>query len=152
MLPASARPVAVAITDAVTAAGDAVVFEAATARLVSLDREQVRLLLGTVVRLLLEESHPGGVDGDALRDVLSRVVSASAEWFDAEPSVVAYVLLGAVGATDPDTDRPPPATTLLAHAAAVTAELLRTSPRPLPLVLTDAFADLYRAETLDYFS
>jgi hypothetical protein len=142
-LPASARLVSTAITEAVATAGSPS-SDAASARLVALDREQVRRVLGTVIRLLLEESHPGGVDADALRDALSAVVATHG----ADPPTAAYVLLGADGATDPDSD-PPPAETLLPTAAQTIATLL--AGRPLAPHLAAAFADLHRAETLDYF-
>jgi hypothetical protein len=152
-LPFTARVIAAAVTESVQAAsaGDAEAFDQATERLATLDREQVRVLLGTVVRSLLEESHPDGIDGDDLQDVLRAVITSTESWFAADPGNLVVVLAGSLTAADPDAlQKPPDAADLLRHAAVVIAALLRTAPRPLGPVLTDAFADLRRAETLDY--
>ena len=151
MLTPAARVVAHTVTETVAAAGDPDAFAAASARLVALDREQVRILLGTLIRLLLEESHPDGLGSEVLQDVVRRVVTNASPWFDVDPAVLVVVLVGALGADD-ESDTPPTPADHHRHAAVTTAELLRTAPRPLAPVLADALADRHRAETLDYQS
>ena len=150
-LPFTARVIAAAVTESVDAAvaGDAEAFDVATERLATLDREQVRVLLGTVVRILLEQSHPDGIGSDDLQVVIQRVVLSAVGWFAADPGVVVIVLVGALGAADPDAlQHPPAAADLLRHAAVVIADLL-AADRLLAPVLAEAFAELRRAETLD---
>ena len=152
-LPFTARVIAAAVTESVDAAavGDAAAFDEATTRLATLDREQVRVLLGSVVRSLLEQLHPDGVGSDDLQVVIQRVVVSTAGWFPADPGIVVLVLVGALGAVDPDAlEHPPASDDVLRHAAIVIADLLAVAHRPLAAVLAGAFADVRRAETLEH--
>ena len=104
-LPPPARAIATAVGDAVAAAqaADAAAFDDAAGRLALADPEHVRVLLGDAVRLLLEELHPDGLDGDDLREVTSRGARAAAPWFPGvRPGVLVVVLAGALG-VHPDT-------------------------------------------------
>lgn len=152
-LPFTARVIAAAVTESVdaAAAGDAAAFDEATARLATLDREQARVLLGSVVRSLLEKLHPDGIGSDDLQAVIQRIVGSTAGWFAADPGVVVLVLVSALGAADPDAlERPPASDDVLRHAAVVIADLLAVAHRPLAGVLAAAFADVRRAETLEH--
>lgn len=152
-LPFTARVIAGAVTESVdaAAAGDAAAFDEATARLATLDQEQVRVLMGSVVRTLLERQHPDGVSGEDLHAVIQRISMSAGGWFVADPGVVVVVLVGSLGSADPaDLERPPPPIEVLRHAAVVIADLLATSRRPLAPVLAEAFAEVQRAETLEH--
>ncbi|MGK5743288.1 hypothetical protein [Micromonospora sp. URMC 103] len=150
-LPASAREIAVSAADAVGAAGrrDVPAYDEAVARLAAADRSG--LVLGAVVRLLLEESHPDGLDGDDVRGVLERCVRGAAQWRpDVDPHVLLVLLAGALGVYDPDGDESPPGPpALAAHAPLLVADLLAATGRPLDGYLTAAFAEIERAERQD---
>jgi hypothetical protein len=171
-LPPPARAIATAVTDAVGAAqaGDAAAFADATGRLTLADPEHVRVLLGDAVRLLLEELHPDGLDGDDLREVTARCARSAAPWFPGvQPGVLVVVLAGALGVhpdTPPDAarddDRPPEpddpwsgvparpsADDIARHAVVLLADLLAARGRPLRGYLEAAFTELARRETVE---
>lgn len=150
-LPAPAREIAVAGTAAVAAAAarDAGAYEAAVDRLTGVDR--AGLVLGGVVRLLLEETHPDGLDGDDVRQVLERCVRDVAAWRpDVDPHVLLVLLASALGVYDPgDDDAPPDPATVARHAPLLVADLLAVTGRPLEGYLTAAFAEVARTELHD---
>ncbi|MGC4804197.1 hypothetical protein [Micromonospora sp. DT233] len=150
-LPAPAREIAVAATDAVAAAQarDPQAYDDAADRLTGADRSG--LVLGTVVRLLLEQTHPDGLDGDDVRQVLENCVRGAAGWrTDVDPHVVLVLLAGALGVYDPDDDPTPPDPAALArHAPLLLADLLAATDRPLADWLTAAFAEIRRTELND---
>jgi hypothetical protein len=126
-LPAPARPIAAAALAAVAAARnhdkDALV--EAAGDLAALDPGQVGLILGTTVRVLLEDLHPDGLDGDDVRNVLEHCVHASAAWqADADPHVVLVLLAGALGVYEDDGEPAPKPESLARHAALLMADLL----------------------------
>jgi len=99
-LPPAARAVAAAVTDGVgaAAAADAEAFEAAARRLALAEPEHVRVVLGGVVRPLLEELHPDGVDADDVRADVADAVTAAATWWPAvDPDALVVVVAGALG-------------------------------------------------------
>jgi len=171
-LPPPARAIATAVTDAVGAAqaGDAAAFEDAAGRLGLADPEHVRVLLGDAVRLLLEELHPDGLDGDDLRDVTARCARAAAPWFPGvRPGALVVVLAGALG-VHPDT--PPDGTRdderapepddpwsdvplrlspddVARHAIVLLADLTGARGRPRRGYLEAAFTELARRETVE---
>ncbi|MEV0805685.1 hypothetical protein [Micromonospora sp. NPDC050200] len=150
-LPAPAREIAGAATDAVEAARarDGEAYEVATARLVGTERSG--LVLGAVVRLLLEETHPDGLDGDDVRQVLERCVRAAAPWRpDVDPHVVLVLLAGALGVYDPGEDDAPPVPAAIArHAPLLVADLLAVTGRPVEGYLGAAFTEIERTERHD---
>ncbi|MCO1596810.1 hypothetical protein M8C17_16770 [Micromonospora sp. RHAY321] len=150
-LPASAREIAGAATEAVEAAKaqDSEAYEVAVARLAAAERSG--LVLGAVVRLLLEETHPDGLDGDDVRQVLEQCVRAAAPWRpDVDPHVVLVLLAGALGVYDPgDDDSPPDSVALARHAPLLVADLLALTPRPFDAYLSAAFAEIERTERHD---
>jgi hypothetical protein len=149
-LPPPARPIAAAATAAVDAARhrDAAALDAAVADLAALDPAQTGLILGTALRLLLEDTHPDGLDGDAVRDVLQRCVREAAVWQpEVDPHVVLLLLAGALGVGAEEDTPPPKPDSSARHAALLLADLL--GPRPLPPVLTAALAEIKRAQLND---
>jgi hypothetical protein len=149
-LPAPAREIATAAVDAVAAARehDPEAYDVAVARLAAAERSG--LVLGAVVRVLLEEGHPDGLDGDDVRQVLERCVRGAAQWRpDVDPHVVLVLLAGALGVYDPDGDESPPDPPAVArHAPLLVADLLATG-RPLDGYLAAAFAEIERTERHD---
>jgi hypothetical protein len=149
-LPAPARPVAAAATDAVAAAQarDAGALDEAVAALAALDPGQSGLILGTTVRLLLEDGHPDGLTGEDVRDVLERCVRGAVPWQpEVDPHVVLLLLAGALGVLEEDGAPAPKPDVLARHTALLMADLL--GPRPVPPFLTAALAEIERAQLND---
>lgn len=149
-LPAAARPIAAAADEAVAAARahDAQALAEAAGRLAALDPAQVGLILGTAVRLLLEDRHPDGLDGDDVRAVLERCVRAAAPWQpDVDPHVVLILLAGALGVHDDDGHAPPAPDVLARHAALLLADQL--AGRPAEAYLTRALHEIERSQLND---
>ncbi|MGN9908865.1 hypothetical protein ACTMTJ_15085 [Phytohabitans sp. LJ34] len=150
-LPAPAQAIAVAASDAVAAARerDRDALAAAAGPLAA--AEGSGLVLGAVVRLLLEEAHPDGLGGDDIRRVLEECVRGAAAWEPAvDPHVVLVLLAGALGVHGQDDEAPRPAADSVArHSALLVAHLLHATPRPLVGYLTAAFAEIERTELHD---
>lgn len=150
-LPASAREIAVAAAEAVAAAQarDPEAYETSAGRLAGAERSG--LVLGAVVRLLLEETHPDGLAGDDVRQVLERCVRSAAAWRpEVDPHVVLVLLAGALGVYDPgDDDAPPDPAAVARHAPLLVADLLTVTGRPLDGYLAAAFAEIERTERHD---
>jgi hypothetical protein len=148
-LPAPARPIAAATDAAVTAARDhdTEALSAAVAELTALDQAQAGLVLGTTVRVLLELTHPDGLDGDDIRTVLEQSVRSAAVWLpEVDPHVVLILLAGALGVHDDEEPAPEP-DALARHSALLIAHLL--AARALPEVLTLALSEIERAQLND---
>lgn len=150
-LPAPARAIAVTATAAVAAARDRDVqaYDEAVSALAAAERSG--LVLGAVVRLLLEETHPDGLTGDDVREVLTRCVRGAAPWrTDVDPHVVLVLLAGALGVYDPEGDESPPdASALARHAPLLLADLSAETGVPLDDYLAAAFAEIERTERQD---
>ncbi|MFI9642910.1 hypothetical protein ACIG87_23105 [Micromonospora sp. NPDC051925] len=150
-LPAPAREIAVAATEAVEAAQarDSAAYDRAVLRLAAADR--AGLVLGGVVRLLMEQSHPDGLDGDDVRQVLEHCVRAAATWRpDTDPHVVLVLLAGALGVYDPgEDDAPPDPTAVARHAPLLVADLLAVTGVPFAGCLEAAFTEVARTERHD---
>jgi hypothetical protein len=149
-LPAPARPIAAAVAAAADAAKthDRDGLDEAVEDLAALDATQTGLILGTAVRLLLENGHPDGLDGDAVREVLEHSVHAAAQWQpEVDPHVVLLLLAGALGVLDEDGTPPPKGDVLARHAALLLADLL--GPRPVEPLLTAALAEIERTQLND---
>ena len=149
-LPAPARPIAAAADAAVAAATarDREALTDAVSVLAAQDPPQTGLILGTAVRLLLEDTHPDGLDGDDVRAVLEQCVRSAAEWQpDVDPHVVLLLLAGALGVLEDDGEPAPKPDSLARHAALLLASLLRQ--RPMAGYLTAALAEIERAQLND---
>jgi len=149
-LPAAARPIAVATTAAVAAvaARDSDALDEAVADLAVADPARAGLILGTAVRLLLEDGHPDGLDGQAVRDVLERCVRDASRWRpDVDPHMVLLLLAGALGVTGEDEATPPKPDVAARHAALLLGDLL--GGRPAQPFLTAALAEIERTQLND---
>ena len=105
-LPGPARTIGSAVTAAVDAArdGDRDAFVAAAADVAALPSEQAGIVLGAVVRALLEAQHPDGLDGDDIQVVLARCYAGAIAWLpvgsvDVHPLIA--VLASALGIHEP---------------------------------------------------
>jgi hypothetical protein len=146
-LPGPARALGTAAADAVAAARAAQPdgFAAAAARLGALDPAQLRRLLGTVVRALLEDLHPDGLTGEDLQVVLDRCARAARPWRPAvDPAMLAVLLTGALGVQS-EADQPPDGD-VAAHATLLVADLLTARGAALDGYLDRAFTDIAHAE------
>ena len=151
-LPPAARAVATRVTAAVqsAAATDASALRYAATDLEALDAAHVSVVLGAVIRMLLEEQHPDGVDGDDLRAVLDGCTQWAQRWWSAVDSEVLLVIVaGALGVHPEEADgidRPQPAA-IAVHAPLLVAYLL--GPRTVGRYISSAYAEIARAETMD---
>jgi hypothetical protein len=100
------RAIGTAITRAVDAAraGDADAYETAVADVAAQPATATGAVLGALVRTLLEEQHPDGLDGDDIQAVLARCYGTTIGWLPPEridiPTLVA-VVAGALGIHEP---------------------------------------------------
>jgi hypothetical protein len=151
-LPASARAVRQATLDAVTAAGaaDAGAYGEATQRLALCEPEHVRLVLGAVVRQLLEDLHPAGLAADDLLDLIKSCARRAFAWYpELDVDALVVVLTGALGIHEPDTEtRRWTPLEVARHAPLFITELLAqpAGHRPLAEYLDRAFAEQSQAE------
>jgi hypothetical protein len=123
-------------------------FETAVEQLGALDPEQTGLVLGAVVRALLEDLHPDGLDGDDIRAALERAVRSAAEWQDIDPQVMVVLLVGALGVHDEGDDEQRPTPRVLArHAPLLIVELLQA--RSFPRYLQNALTEIERSQVQD---
>jgi hypothetical protein len=149
-LPPPARVIATAASAAFDAARerDKDAFETAVEQLGALDPEQTGLVLGAVVRALLEDLHPDGLDGDDIRAALERAVRSAAEWQDIDPQVMVVLLVGALGVHDEGDDEQRPTPRVLArHAPLLIVELLQA--RSFPRYLQNALTEIERSQVQD---
>jgi hypothetical protein len=152
-LPPSARALAAAITGAVTAARteDPAEFAAAGERLAALDPHRTGVVLGAMVRSVLEERHPDGLSTEDLQTAVEECVRSAAGWFpDLDPGVLVVLLTSAFGVHDADEEstRPTPLD-VARHAPLLLAHLLTGAPRPFAGYLAGTLAELERAETVE---
>ena len=151
--PARVRVLADCSTSAVTAAlaADRDDFLRATDRLAGLDPEQVGLVLGAVLRSLLEDLHPDGLASDDAQDVIVRCARSAAGWFpEVDVGALVLVLSGALG-MHPHEDEPVPVSPLdvARHSPLMVADLLVAGGRTFPPYLHDALAGIAVAEAND---
>jgi hypothetical protein len=176
----TARGLSAAIAAGVTAAqqGDAEDFDAAASQLDGAHASHADTVLSAVVRALLEDAHPGGLDGEAVRDALTRCVRGAVGWFPGlDVSALIVVLSGALGVLDAPGARdwssvtPAPEETMQSnvvpieddvepepvadpallrrHALIVIADLAAESGARIAPLLSAALGEIERAETLE---
>jgi len=150
-LPAAARAIAVAASDAVVAAQerDRDMYAVAVGTLAV--TEGSGLVLGTVVRQLLEELHPDGLDSDDVRRIIENCLRSAAAWQPAvDPHALLVLLDLALSIHDHDDQAPQPTPESLArHTGLLVADLFARTSRTLAWYLTAAFAEIERTELHD---
>jgi hypothetical protein len=149
--PAPARTMARAVDAAVEAAGGGELdaFTVATADLVRLDRGQLIVLLGAVVRELLEQAHPDGLDSEDAEQVLESCLR-SAAWYPAlERDALIRALTGALGVGQAEEDTAADEPAVLTHGLLLIADQVATLDRRLPPLLDAALRELMREQTVE---
>jgi len=125
-LPEPARGIAAALTAALAAARgrDLDSYRAAVEELGALNPEQVGLVAGETVRLLVEDAHPGGLTADDARAIIETCARDAAWYPDLDPTAVTILLAGALGIHESE-GQPIPlaADTMAAHAPLLLASL-----------------------------
>ena len=177
--PGPARGIGTAIARAVDAAtglegGDFDDYEPAALELMSQPLQPVGVVLSAIVRTLLEEKHPDGLDSDDISQVLGGCYRAATRWMPADrldPSVLIAVLASALGIhepgvtydeigappradgdewADPSDEVPPRAPTPAEYAwtaPVLIADLL--GGRRLNRYLDNAFSEIYTSESME---
>ncbi|SDQ04027.1 hypothetical protein [Quadrisphaera sp. DSM 44207] len=151
-LPAVPRALARGVVDAVAAARaeDPALLGEAAQRLAAQDPERVRVVLGGLVAVLLEEAVGDEVGAEAASRVLESCVRRAAAWHpDVDPQAFVVVLTGALGVHDPEEQAPVSALRVAEHAALLLADLLPASARSLDDLLDAALAEVARAEVVE---
>lgn len=148
-----ARAISQATTGAVEAARaqDLPALDRAAAELVGNSPEQVGLVLGAVLRMLLEETHPDGLAGEDVQAVLERCARTNIGWFaDLDVSVLALLLTGALGVHQMAEEMPPADPAAVArHAPLLVADLLAVTGRPVGDYLDAALTEIAVSETME---
>ena len=149
--PAPARTMARAVDAAVAAAraGEVENFTEATARLVRLDRGQLTVLLGAVVRDLLEQAHPDGLDADDAEQVLDSCLRAAVWYPQLDRDAMIHALTGALGVSEVDESTAAGEPAVLLHGLLLIADQLTTLDRALPPLIEDALRELMRDQTVE---
>jgi hypothetical protein len=179
-LPGPARALGRAVSRAVDvaeAATDAAAYEGAIAQLAAQPAAMAGRILGDVLRAMLEEAHPDGLDADDITLVLGRAFRAASGWLPPD-RVDVYVLLAVLASAlgihepgvtyqaldlppagpdrvtdewrDPDDTvpvTPPTWPQYVWHAPLLAADLLPYCAGHLGGYLEAAFAEIARAET-----
>jgi hypothetical protein len=176
-LPGPARAIGTALGQAVDAARerDADAYEAAAVELVALPGEQTGRILGDLIRLLLEELYPDGVDSDDIRTVLHRcyrsvgflpvdsvevpvLIAALASALGIHEPGVTYEEPAAPDLGAPDLGAPegedevirvPTGAEYVRQAPLLVADLLAVSGRPLGRCLDRVLGEIARAESME---
>ena len=151
-LPKSARVVAAAATEAVAAARarDTEWFERAVVALASVDVEQAGLVLGGVVRILLEDTHSDGLTADDVHALVARCARSAADWSPVDPDVLVMLVAGALGVHQPDAESfPIDPRDLARHVPLLIADLLAVTGHSFATCLNAAFAEIERTQTAE---
>lgn len=160
-LPEPARGIAVATESAVAAARDSdpEAYAEATERLAAHSAEQVGIVAGETVRLLLEDRYADGLTGDDLREVLVACAAAATWYDDFDPNVATTLIAGALGVHEADGERLPLTAADMATHAPLLVAVLTAGPKPakgragathpLPVYLKAALAEIARTQTMD---
>ncbi len=123
----------------------------AVGELSKLDAAQTGKVLGGVLRLLLEQQHPDGLDSDDIKSVLEETVRGAASWLpETDPHTLLIVLAGALGIHPDDHEevtRPAPES-LSFNAPLLIAHLLGPAKSVKPYVEA-TFANIAQTELME---
>ncbi|RVW00090.1 hypothetical protein [Rhodococcus spongiicola] len=151
--PTTARQIAVATDDAITAARAASREDLSQAveELIDLPFEQVTIVHAGVVRVLLEELHPDGLSGEDIQRGLTHVAGSAIAWLpDLDVEALAVVLTGSLGLTEMSEDAQKIGQVdYLRGAVLVIADLLAAADTVSEGYLRAAIGEIARAETME---
>ncbi len=142
---------AVRAAQAALQTGEAEPFSLALSQQHGNDIEMIATLQAGMIRWLLEDLHPAGLDSEDARELVVRVVTEGAASFPAvDPTAVIVVVTSALGLAEADeSESPLPRAVLVVHAHLVIAELVRRTARPFEPYLQRALAEVERAQTIE---
>ncbi len=151
--PTTARQIAVATDDAITAArsGSREQLAEVVEDMVALPFEQVSIVHAGVVRALLEDLHPDGFSGDDIQGALTRVAGAALAWLpDLDVTALAAVLTGSLGLPEMSEDAQKIGQAdYLRSAVLVMADLLASADVVADGYIRAAIGEIARAETVE---
>lgn len=151
--PTTARQIAVATADAISAARVESREQLAEVLddMIALPFEQVTIVHAGVVRALLEDLHPDGFSGDDIQDALTRVARSAITWLpDLDVTALAAVLTGALGLTEMSDDAQRIGQSdYLRSAVLVMADLLVAADVAADRYIRAAIGEIARAETIE---
>ena len=148
--PHAARAIRAGLTAAVAAAGssDRAAFDAATARLQTGDSEVLFRIEALLVRGLLEQRHPDGLDAADLRAAITLTLDRARPWWpDADASALVAAGLRSLGLDEPEAEAPPHPAEVGRHAVLLIATL--SEGHRLSTLLDAALAEIARTETME---
>jgi hypothetical protein len=152
-LPEPARSIATVLAAAVVVArgAEADAYRVASAELAGLNGEQLGLVAGETVRLMLEDAYPDGLDAEDLRDTLELCVRAALPWYpELDPTALGTLLAGALGVHEADGQPLPlPPDAAAGHAPLLLAELSRGTSHPFPVYLRAALDGIATNQVMD---
>ncbi|MDG4787588.1 hypothetical protein O7626_16870 [Micromonospora sp. WMMD1102] len=130
---------------------DRAALDEAAGELAPLPAEQVGLVLGTVLRLLLEQAHPDGLAGEDVQAVLVRCARSNAGWLaELDVEVLALLLTGALGVHQLADGVPAAEPAAVArHAPLLVADLLAVTGGTAGDLLAAALSEIAVAETME---
>lgn len=111
-----------------------------TADMSKVDTERTGLVLGTAIRILLEEQHPDGLEADDIRNVITACLQPGID-----PDALLIVLAGALGIHPDDGERLAP-DVITEHAAVLLTHL--AGPRT-ERALTKALTEIEVAQQME---
>lgn len=151
--PTTARQIAVATADAITAAraGSREQLAEVLEDMVALPFEQVTIVHAGVVRALLEDLHPDGFSGEDIQGALTRVAGAAITWLpDLDVPALAAVLTGSLGLTEMSDDAQRIGQSdYIRSAVLVMADLLTAADVAADGYIRAAIGEIARAETIE---
>ncbi|GIG87044.1 hypothetical protein [Plantactinospora endophytica] len=132
-------------------AHDQAALDEAAGDLAALPAEQVGLVLGAVLRMLLEQAHPDGLAGEDVQAVLVRCARSNAGWLSGlDVGVLALLLTGALGVHQMADEVPTADPAAVArHAPLLVADLLTVAGGAVGDYLTAALDEIAVAETME---
>ena len=131
-------------------AADPAGFADAMERLHRLDLAQVGTAQAGMIRALLEDRFPAGLDGDDIRAVLTECARSATAWLpDLDVTALIAVLTSALGVAEPEEMPPLSPQTLTVHACLVIADLATGVADGADQYLRRAMAEIERAQTIE---
>jgi hypothetical protein len=141
---------AIDATVAAAQAGSAEDFAEGLADLNRVDRAQLAVLLGAVMRDLLERAHPNGLDADDAEQMMDSCLRATTPWYGSlDTDALVRALTGALDITDPEDAPQLAGPAVVTHGLLLIADQLTVLHQELSPVLDLALRELMRAQTVE---